>query len=125
MRALARSVTLSRGFHTISALPVHDRDKATSSSPAISEVLSVSGSLLSRVTLRLAKSGIGRVLAVEPNIHTLPEKLASTGIELVSLEAALAEANIVVVLVNHKQFTGLDKSHFNTKVLIDSSGLIA
>ncbi|GAA0857965.1 UDP-N-acetyl-D-mannosamine dehydrogenase [Aliiglaciecola litoralis] len=77
------------------------------------------------ITLRLASAGVGKILAVEPNIRALPEKLANSGIELVSLEAALAQANIVVVLVNHKQFKGLDKSHFNTKVLIDSSGLIA
>jgi len=77
------------------------------------------------ITLRLAESGVGKILAVEPNIHQLPEKFAGSNIELLSLDAALEQANIVVVLVNHKQFKGLDKSHFNTKVLIDSSGLIA
>ncbi|GAC12860.1 UDP-N-acetyl-D-mannosamine dehydrogenase [Aliiglaciecola lipolytica] len=77
------------------------------------------------ITLRLAKMELGEILAVEPNIHELPDKLSAAGIKLLSIEAALEKANIVVVLVNHKQFKGLDKSHLNTKVLIDSSGLIA
>ncbi|MBU2879724.1 UDP-N-acetyl-D-mannosamine dehydrogenase [Aliiglaciecola lipolytica] len=77
------------------------------------------------ITLRLAQMGLGKVLAVEPNIHALPDKLVAAGIELLPIETALERANIVVVLVNHKQFKGLDKTHLNTKVLIDSSGLIA
>ncbi|GAA6184214.1 MULTISPECIES: UDP-N-acetyl-D-mannosamine dehydrogenase [Alteromonadaceae] len=77
------------------------------------------------ITLRLAQMGLGKVLAVEPNIHALPDKLVAADIELLPIETALERANIVVVLVNHKQFKGLDKTHLNTKVLIDSSGLIA
>ncbi|MFA3789579.1 UDP-N-acetyl-D-mannosamine dehydrogenase [Aliiglaciecola sp. SL4] len=77
------------------------------------------------ITLKLAQMGLGKVLAVEPNIHELPEKLIAADIELLPVESALEQANIVVVLVNHKQFKGLDKTQLNTKVLIDSSGLIA
>lgn len=76
------------------------------------------------ITQRLANLKIGRILAVEPNINQLPDKLSDTDIELVDLDTALGQANIVVVLVNHLQFKGLDKSHFNTKVLIDSTGLV-
>ncbi|WJG08466.1 UDP-N-acetyl-D-mannosamine dehydrogenase [Aliiglaciecola sp. LCG003] len=77
------------------------------------------------ITQKLAELGVGRILAVEPNIHQLPAKLEGSKIELVSLDTAIQQANIVLVLVNHKQFKVLDKSHFNTKVLIDSSGLIS
>ncbi|GAB2691639.1 UDP-N-acetyl-D-mannosamine dehydrogenase [Aliiglaciecola sp. 3_MG-2023] len=77
------------------------------------------------ITLKLAQMGLGKVLAVEPNIKALPEKLVAADIELLPIDSALEQANIVVVLVNHKQFKGLDKTHLNTKVLIDSSGLIA
>lgn len=76
------------------------------------------------ITKKLSESGVGRVLAVEPNITALPDSLKDSTIELMTLDAALEQANIVVVLVNHKQFKVLDKSYFNTKVMIDSTGLI-
>lgn len=54
------------------------------------------------------------ILAVEPNISVLPESLSSYyNIKLVNLEEACAVADIIVVLVKHKEFIGL-----NTKKII-------
>jgi UDP-N-acetyl-D-mannosaminuronic acid dehydrogenase len=45
------------------------------------------------------------ILAVEPNIRELPKVLENRkNVKLVSLEDALKEADVVVVLVNHKEF---------------------
>ena len=46
------------------------------------------------------------VQLVEPNIETLPEVLATTGCQLVSLETALEEGKdqVIAVLVAHKEF---------------------
>jgi hypothetical protein len=44
------------------------------------------------------------VLAVEPRIDTLPSSLVLSNIKLMDLETALSTANIVCVLVKHKEF---------------------
>jgi UDP-N-acetyl-D-mannosaminuronic acid dehydrogenase len=45
------------------------------------------------------------ILAVEPNVKELPSVLANRkNVKLVSLEDAIKEADVVVVLVNHKEF---------------------
>ncbi len=72
----------------------------------------------------LAGMGIGQVITVEPNIQTLPEKLTTKGVELTTLESALEQANVIVVLVDHKQFKAADKTQFATKVVIDTRGII-
>jgi len=77
-----------------------------------------------QIVEELAKRDVGKVLAVEPNIESLPSKLLESGVELASLENALEQANIVVVLVDHKQFKNADKTEFAKKVVIDSRGII-
>lgn len=76
------------------------------------------------IVKHLAEQGIGLILAVEPNIHELPAVLASAGVELASLEQALEQANVVVMLVDHKQFKTCDKSLFLSKVMIDTRGVV-
>ncbi|QIL86088.1 UDP-N-acetyl-D-mannosamine dehydrogenase [Vibrio sp. HDW18] len=77
------------------------------------------------ITHHLAQSQVGQLLAVEPNITDLPSKLAKQGVELVSLERALELANIIVVLVDHKEFKAADKTEFAKKVVIDTRGVVA
>lgn len=46
------------------------------------------------------------ILAIEPNIETLPKVRENyKKVELVSLDKAVSEADVVVVLVNHKEFS--------------------
>ncbi|WP_351011756.1 UDP-N-acetyl-D-mannosamine dehydrogenase [Shewanella sp. S1-58-MNA-CIBAN-0166] len=73
---------------------------------------------------QLALKNIGQLIAVEPNVQYLPEKLINAGVEHATLEAALEKANIIVVLVDHKQFKAADKMQFATKVVIDTRGII-
>ncbi|MFQ3189638.1 MAG: UDP-N-acetyl-D-mannosaminuronic acid dehydrogenase, partial [Paraglaciecola sp.] len=75
------------------------------------------------IALKLAQADIGKVLAVEPNISSLPPKLQEAGIELASIESALEEANVLVVLVDHKPFKALTRNDINTKVVVDTRGL--
>jgi UDP-N-acetyl-D-mannosaminuronic acid dehydrogenase len=77
------------------------------------------------ITHNLASMNIGEILAVEPNIQQLPEKLAEKGVELVSLTAALERANVLLVLVDHKPFKALSINDVNTKVVVDTRGLFA
>ena len=49
------------------------------------------------------------VLAVEPNVEELPKVLENRkNVKLVELEEALSDADVVVVLVKHREFVGLD-----------------
>ncbi|WP_297822985.1 UDP-N-acetyl-D-mannosamine dehydrogenase [uncultured Paraglaciecola sp.] len=77
------------------------------------------------ITHNLASMNIGEILAVEPNIQQLPEKLAEKDVELVSLTAALERANVLLVLVDHKAFKALSINDVNTKVVVDTRGLFA
>ncbi|MCC5879166.1 MAG: UDP-N-acetyl-D-mannosamine dehydrogenase [Idiomarina sp.] len=69
----------------------------------------------------IAKIGCG-VLAVEPNIDNLPEHFANSPVELIDLHGGLQRADIVCVLVKHKEF-GQVKEHISTQMLIDVVGL--
>ncbi len=77
-----------------------------------------------QIVEELASRNVGQVIAVEPNIHELPGKLITAEVELASLEAALDKANIIVVLVDHKEFKATDAGLFTSKVVIDSRGII-
>jgi UDP-N-acetyl-D-mannosaminuronic acid dehydrogenase len=77
-----------------------------------------------QIVAHLAGLAIADVLAVEPNIKSLPNKLVDKNVELVTLETALEKANVIVVLVDHKQFKAADKSQFAKKVIIDTRGIV-
>lgn len=74
------------------------------------------------IVRHLAAQGIGSVLAVEPHIAALPADMAAT-VRLMELEAALASADIVVLLVDHRAFRDLDRRLLDGKVLIDTRGI--
>jgi len=70
------------------------------------------------ITKHLTKEGLGTVLAVEPNIKVLPDK-ARGDFTLVSLDEALAKADVFVVLVKHKGFLEISQRLPAGKTLID------
>ena len=77
-----------------------------------------------QIVQELAIRDIGEIIAVEPNIQALPEKLSKEGVQLATLEAAFEVANVVVVLVDHKEFKAADSTQFSTKVVIDTRGIV-
>ena len=76
------------------------------------------------ITVKIAEENIGKVLAVEPNIQSLPEKLIHSDVTFLDLECALELANIVVILVDHREFKSADKLAFSKKVVIDTCGVL-
>jgi len=72
-----------------------------------------------KIASSLAKLHSGKVLAVEPNIRELA---ASKNIELVPLEKALGEADILVLLVDHKEFEQMVPRE--DSVVIDTKGIL-
>jgi UDP-N-acetyl-D-mannosaminuronic acid dehydrogenase len=76
-----------------------------------------------QIVTALSEDNIGDIIAVEPNIKSLPKHLEGK-IELASLQEALSRANVVVVLVDHKEFKSADKTAFAKKVVIDTRGIL-
>lgn len=71
------------------------------------------------ITEKLASWHKGKLLAVEPNISELPLKLAEN-VRFTTAELALAEADVVVLLVDHQPFKGLKP---NQRWVVDSKGI--
>ncbi|MCH2557970.1 MAG: UDP-N-acetyl-D-mannosamine dehydrogenase [Alcanivorax sp.] len=65
----------------------------------------------------------GKVLAVEPNIKALPDTLSGMRAQLVNIEAALADADILVALVAHRSFVAIDRAALEGRTVIDTCGL--
>ena len=66
---------------------------------------------------RLISAKVGNIIAVEPNIEELPDGLE--GVTLDSYEQAINNADIVAVLVKHKEFSLIDPQLLKDKILLD------
>lgn len=75
------------------------------------------------ITLALAEQFAARILAVEPNIDSLPGKMINAGVQLVSQEEALASANVVVLLVDHSPFRAAKPAIAPGQKLVDTRGI--
>jgi len=76
------------------------------------------------IALKLSKSHQGTVLVVEPNIEKLPSSLEGLA-TLCSTEKAISQANVIVMLVDHKVFKAIPKNRFSTQEVIDTRGVWA
>ena len=69
------------------------------------------------ITRELIRENIGKVLACEPYVKEFTE------FELHPLEKVLDESDILVLLVNHKQFYDVDRELLKEKIVIDTRGI--
>ncbi len=70
------------------------------------------------ITKQIANMHAGRTLAVEPNIHELPKQIEN--IELIELQLATEEADIHLMLVDHKEFKSCE---LRSDFIIDTKGI--
>ena len=64
------------------------------------------------------------VSVVEPNVDSLPDRLAAhKNIELADFTTAIESADVVVLLVDHREFVGIDQNLLNGKTVIDTRGI--
>lgn len=75
------------------------------------------------IVAHLAAEKTGRLLVVEPHIRALPASLPADNVELVALDAAVAAADVVVLLVNHREFLDFDRRKLEGKAVIDTRGV--
>ena len=71
-----------------------------------------------QICKNIAQMHSGRTIGIEPNIHELPENI--TNIELTSFEVAAREADIHLMLVDHKEFK---ENKILNKKIIDTKGI--
>ena len=77
-----------------------------------------------QIAQTIGKEDEAQLLVVEPNINELPASLANMDhIELVELSVAIEKADIILLLVSHKQFADIDPRKFQERVFIDTVGL--
>lgn len=63
-------------------------------------------------------------LVAEPNVNELPKRLKGfDNVELKNYADAISEANIVLLLVDHKEFKALEPSTLADKVVVDTKGV--
>ena len=74
------------------------------------------------ITEALAENFGDRILAVEPHTEELPESLSRHGVRLASIEEALEDADLVVLLVDHRDFLDIDPTRLMRKTVIDTRG---
>jgi UDP-N-acetyl-D-mannosaminuronic acid dehydrogenase len=71
---------------------------------------------------KLLINEIGSILVVEPNLNSLPLNLRKQNVQLVDLNEALDKANVVVFLVEHKEFKTIDINGLSHKAIINTVG---
>lgn len=64
----------------------------------------------------------GKTLAVEPNIHQLPKKLIGS-CELASIDDALQQADVLVMLVDHQAFKAIPGEQVQQSWIVDTKGV--
>jgi UDP-N-acetyl-D-mannosaminuronic acid dehydrogenase len=76
------------------------------------------------IALSLAKTRGQRIMLVEPFAEEMPAGFTGTGAQLVSLDEALAAAEIIVVLVDHTAFKHLNPADLAGKLVYDTRGML-
>lgn len=64
-----------------------------------------------------------RILAAEPHAKELPKPLQGIGVEFTDALTAIDQADIVVLLVDHRHFSLIDPAALTEKKLVDTRGL--
>jgi UDP-N-acetyl-D-mannosaminuronic acid dehydrogenase len=75
------------------------------------------------IAVELARKYGGRVRVVEPHVAALPKEFDGTGATLVTLDQALAECGVLVVLVDHTEFKTVATEARAGKAVYDTRGI--
>ncbi|CBJ83287.1 UDP-N-acetyl-D-mannosaminuronic acid dehydrogenase [Xenorhabdus bovienii str. Jollieti] len=74
------------------------------------------------ITKMVAQWHVGQTVAVEPNVHELPNSLKES-VELIDMQQALNEADVVLMLVDHSQFKAIAGREIKQKWVVDTKGV--
>lgn len=79
------------------------------------------------IACSFAERHLGKTLVVEPNIMHCKKARLNAPVpcsDLLGLDSALEQSDVVVFLVNHKEFKGIGRAQLSGKLCIDACGLI-
>lgn len=77
-----------------------------------------------RIATDLAKQDLGRIVVSEPHITALPDELATLdNVRLAPAATAIGAADIVLLLVDHDEFRGVNRTALRGKVVFDTRGV--
>jgi UDP-N-acetyl-D-mannosaminuronic acid dehydrogenase len=76
-----------------------------------------------QVAAELARRFPGRLRLVEPYARELPAAFAGSGASLIELDSALADCEILIVLVDHDVFKAVSSEEFMDKAVYDTRGI--
>ncbi len=71
----------------------------------------------------LAEQNIGKLLIVEPHLEKLPPQLSFPHVKMVGLHEAIKKADLLLLLVNHRPFSAIDRELLKGKEIIDTRGI--
>ncbi len=76
------------------------------------------------IVKQLSEERVGQLLVVEPYLSRLPSTLADAdNIQFFDLETAINQADIIVLLVDHRAFQFVHKDQLQEKIVIDTRGM--
>jgi UDP-N-acetyl-D-mannosaminuronic acid dehydrogenase len=76
------------------------------------------------IVKHLGDDAVGSLLVVEPHVKELPPVLGDMkNVEKSALDDAIGRANIVLLLVGHKEFVTFDQAKLAGKTVIDTRGI--
>ncbi|WP_456311470.1 UDP-N-acetyl-D-mannosamine dehydrogenase [Serratia proteamaculans] len=75
-----------------------------------------------QVTKMIADWHQGTTLVVEPNVQQLPAKLQDS-VTLMTLDDALQQADVLVMLVDHRDFKAIDPTAVRQQWIVDTKGV--
>ena len=79
-----------------------------------------------QIAVELATASKAQVLAAEPNVQELPKALqALDNVVFMDYMEAIRQADIVLLLVDHKEFKAMDTVALQGKIVIDTRGIWA
>jgi UDP-N-acetyl-D-mannosaminuronic acid dehydrogenase len=75
------------------------------------------------IVQKCADTMANRILVAEPYVSSLPKQLIGTGtVDLASTSEVLAQADVVVLLVDHTEFKNLNPEQLGEKTVVDTRG---
>ena len=75
------------------------------------------------ITRKVCNIGFDQIFIVEPNINKIPDSFSNKNVSLVCLDKAIKSSDIIVLLVDHKEFKTIDLELLSGKQLVDTRGI--
>lgn len=75
------------------------------------------------IAIEIESMGFQNLFLVEPNIPEKPNSFELDSTQLKSIDAALSESAIILILVDHREFIEIDYAKYKDVIIIDTKGI--